>query len=78
MFLRFLKQIRGLPLFPMLGHGDDGDVLHSNDLYIYNNNDNDSNNTNNGIIIMNIIIRKLLILTTNADDDDDNPGLEEF
>ena len=68
-------------VFPMLGHGDDGDVLDSNDLYIYNNNDNnDSNNTNNDIIIMNIIIRKLLILTTNADDDDDddNPGLEEF
>ena len=22
-------------VFPMLGHGDDGDVLDSNDLYIY-------------------------------------------
>jgi hypothetical protein len=22
-------------VFPMLGHEDDGDVLHSNDLYIY-------------------------------------------
>ena len=49
-------------VFPMLGHGYDGDVLHSNNIYIYisnNNDNNDSNNTYNDILIVNIIIRKL-------------------